>query len=88
MKLCRVTGTTVTTVRTPGIGGVRLLIVRPESGAEGSEFVAVDSVGAGPGDLVLVSCGSAARALDATNGVPTDATVVGIVDEASHNPGS
>ena len=87
MKLCRVTGTTVTTVRAPGMGGVRLLVVRPEAGEAGSEFVAVDGVGAGPGDLVLVSRGSAARTLSATASVPTDAAVVGIVDEASHDPG-
>ena len=87
MKLCRVTGTTVTTVRAPGIGGAKLLVVRPEKGDAGSEFVAIDGVGAGPGDLVLVSYGSAARALDATSAIPTDATIVGIVDEASHDPG-
>ena len=86
MLLCRVTGTTVMTVRTGGIGGAKLLVVRPE-GDRGSAFVAVDTVGAGSGDLVLVAQGSAARVPGATASVPTDATVVGIVDEASHDPG-
>ena len=87
MLLCRVTGSTVTSVRSPGIGGIGLLVVRPEHGDAGSEFVAVDTVGAGPGTLVLVVRGSAARELDVTRAVPTDAAIVGIVDEASHDPG-
>ena len=87
MLLCRVTGSTVATVRAGGVGGARLLVVRPEGGDPASSFVAVDIVGAGSGDLVLVAQGSAARIPDATASVPTDATIVGIVDEASHDPG-
>ena len=87
MLLCRVTGTTVMTVRTGGIGGAKLLVVRPEGVGRASSFVAVDTVGAGSGDLVLVAQGSAARVPEATASVPTDATVIGIVDEASHDPG-
>ena len=87
MLLCRVTGSTVVTVRAGGMGGAKLVVVRPEGGGPASSFVAVDTVGAGSGDLVLVAQGSAARIPDATASVPTDATVVGIVDEASHNPG-
>ena len=87
MLLCRVTGSTVATVRAGGIGGARLLVVRPQGGTPDSSFVAVDVVGAGPGNLVLVARGSAARIPEATASVPTDATVVGIVDEASHDPG-
>lgn len=87
MLLCRVTGSTVVTVHAAGMGGAALLVVRPEGGADDSPFVAVDTVGAGSGDLVLVAQGSAARIPDATALTPTDATVVGIVDEASHDPG-
>ena len=87
MLLCRVTGSTVVTVRARGMGGTKLLVVRPEGGGPASSFVAVDIVGAGAGDLVLVAQGSAARIPDATASVPTDATIVGIVDEASHDPG-
>ena len=87
MLLCRVTGSTVVTVRAGGMGGARLLVVRPERGDSASSFVAVDAVGAGAGDLVLVAQGSAARIPEATASAPTDATVVGIVDEASHDPG-
>ena len=86
MLLCRVTGSTVVTVRTGGLGGAKLLVVRPEGGGS-QPFVAVDTVGAGSGDLVLVAQGSAARVPDETASAPTDAAVVGIVDEASHDPG-
>lgn len=87
MLLCRVTGSTVATVRADGMGGAKLLVVRPEDGDLASAFVAVDTVGAGPGDLVLVAQGSAARVPLATRSTPTDATIVGIVDEACHDTG-
>jgi len=79
MQLCRVVGSTVATVKADGLSDFKLLNVRPEKG-EGPEFVAVDGVGAGEGDLVLVATGNAARGLDSTRHVPTDATIVAIVD--------
>ena len=81
MQLCRVVGSTVSTVKAPGLSQFKLLNVRPEKG-DGPEFVAVDGVGAGEGDLVLVATGSAARELEATRGLAIDATVVAIVDPA------
>jgi microcompartment protein CcmK/EutM len=80
MQLCRVTGSTVATVKAPGLSEFKLLSLKPERG-EGPEFVAVDAVGAGEGDLVLVALGSAARSLAATANAPTDAAVVAIVDQ-------
>jgi microcompartment protein CcmK/EutM len=74
---CRVTGSTVATQKAEGLAGFKLLNIRPASG--GDELVAVDLVG--EGDLVLVALGSAARELESTRGVPTDAAVVAIVDE-------
>lgn len=79
MQLCRVVGTTVATVKAPGLSQFKLLNVRPERG-DGAELVAVDGVGAGQGDLVLVALGTAARELEATRDAPTDATIVAIVD--------
>ena len=81
MLLCRVTGNTVATVKAEGLRAFKLLNVVPADG-RGPEFVAVDGVGAGEGDLVLVAQGAAARALEATTNAPTDATVVAIVDPA------
>jgi ethanolamine utilization protein EutN len=68
-------------VKAPGLADYKLLNVRPERG-EGPEFVAVDGVGAGEGDLVLVATGSAARELEAARGLAIDAAVIAIVDPA------
>lgn len=82
MQLCRVVGSTVSTVKAPGLSDYKLLNVQPVR-AVGEEFVAVDTVGAGVGDLVLVASGSAVRELDGLRGVAADAAVVAIVDEQS-----
>jgi len=78
MQRGRVTGSTVATQKADGLSGFKLLNVLPEGGSV--EVVAVDLVGAGEGDTVLVALGSAAREIDQTRGVPTDAAVVAIVD--------
>jgi ethanolamine utilization protein EutN len=79
MLVCRVVGSTWATVKAPGLERFKLLEVRPENG-DRPQLVAVDGVGAGEGDLVLVATGAAARELEATRGIPTDATIVAIVD--------
>ena len=65
MQLCRVTRNAVATVKAPALRDFKLLRVKPE-GKGGIEFVAVDTLGAGEGDLVLVAQGTAARELEAT----------------------
>jgi len=82
MQLCRVVGSTVSTVKAPGLADYKLLNVAPEKGC-GPELVAVDAVGAGVGDLVLVATGSAVRELDGLRAVAADAAIVAIVDERS-----
>lgn len=84
MQLARVTGTVVATLKEPRLTGSKLLLVeeaRPDGGSDpGGAYVAVDLVGAGEGELVLVVRGSpAARAVEA-GGAPVDAAIVGIVD--------
>ena len=67
MIVCRVIGQAVATVKTDSLRAVSLMLVRPadNSGAEtGDAFVAVDTVGAGDGELVLVAQGSAAELTD------------------------
>jgi ethanolamine utilization protein EutN len=81
MQLCRVAGTTVATVKAPGLADFKLLNVKPAKSG-GDEFVAVDTVGAGAGDLVLVALGSAARELEGTRGLAIDAAIVAIVDQS------
>ena len=82
MQLCRVVGNTVSTGKAPGLADYKLLNVRPAK-ASGDELVAVDAVGAGVGDLVLVATGSAVRELEGLRGVAVDAAIVAIVDEGS-----
>ena len=81
MKLCRVIGNVVSTVKHPTYEGQRLLVVQPEHG--GASFLAVDSVQAGPGDRVLVMAeGNGVRQiLQMGSQVPIRSLIVGIVDE-------
>ncbi len=85
MQLAKVIGTTVATAKDPQLTGNSLLLC-VGCGADGEElagqtpYVAVDTVGAGVGEVVLVAMGSAARVAVATASVPTDAAIVGIVD--------
>jgi len=76
-------GTVVATRKYEGLEGRRLLIVEPVDHLHkrtGDAHVAVDTVGAGPGDVVnLVGSREAALALDPSF-VPVDAAIVGIVD--------
>lgn len=83
MYLGRVIGTVVATVKYEGLEGRTLLVVQPvdqDGTPVGSFEVAVDTVQAGPGELVfLVGSREAALALQPSF-VPVDATIVGIVD--------
>lgn len=86
MTLGRVVGTVVATQKDPGLAGFKLQIVQnvdittmePSSGF----VVAVDSVGAGEGELVLCCSGSSARMTGTTEERPVDAVIVAIVDSA------
>jgi microcompartment protein CcmK/EutM len=84
MQLARVIGTVVATVKSPGLEGVKLLIVQPldsRQRPEGTPLVAADAVHmAGPGELVyVVAAREAAQALPESF-VPVDHAIVGIVD--------
>ncbi|WP_341473997.1 EutN/CcmL family microcompartment protein [Desulfofundulus thermobenzoicus] len=85
MILGRVIGTVVSTRKDERLTGFKLLVVepmQPGKKAESGEFVAVDTVGAGVGEIVLAVMGSpASRTMtDADGPVPVDAAIVGIVD--------
>lgn len=83
MLLGRVTGTVVASRKDEGLSGQKLLVVRnlTVDGGDASGFVvAVDSVGAGEGDVVLYATGSSARQTIATKDRPCDAVVMAIVD--------
>jgi microcompartment protein CcmK/EutM len=83
MRIARVVGSAVSTVKEASLVGHKLLLVREtdEEGAMvGAVFVAVDVVGAGTGELVLVSEGSAARHSTTTTDQPVDAVIMGVLD--------
>jgi ethanolamine utilization protein EutN len=87
MQLARVTGTVVATVKTPGLEGVRLLVIQPldrRLRPIGGQLVAADAVHmAGPGELVyFVAAREAAEAMP-NKFVPVDHAIVGIVDAVS-----
>jgi len=81
MLLCRCIGSVISTRKNEKLKGCKFLIVEPIAG--GGQFVAVDQIGAGTGETVLVTCGSSARLAfsDSSSHMPVDAAVVGIIDE-------
>ena len=90
MFLAKVTGSLVSTQKIEAMKGCKLLVVEPYrvDPAErkslvttGRTFVAVDMLGAGVGDFVLLTQGSSARMTPETKNMPVDAVVVGIVDQ-------
>ena len=86
MKIARVSGTVVSTISAPVFDGRRLLIcdLLDERGEEpaGGYVIAVDSVGAGAGETVLIlDEGSGARQILDDASAPVRSMVVGIVDE-------
>ncbi len=87
MKLGRVVGTVVSTIKSSGLNSYKLLLVSPLdlaagniSSENGEVFVAIDLAGAGEDEIVLVSSGGAARVSAGTSDVPTDAAIVAVVD--------
>ena len=83
MQLGRVAGTLVATRKDEGLAGQKLLLVK-NLGIDGRDaggfVVAVDSVGAGEGEVVLYATGSSARQTELTQNRPCDAVVMAIVD--------
>ena len=86
MIMAQVKGSVVSTSKNEKLVGYKFMIVQPiENNKLMDEyFVAVDSVGAGIGEKVLVATGSAAR-LATSQDAPVDAAIVGIIDEKQGN---
>lgn len=88
MIFARVVGTVVSTNKEPKLVGKKLLLVQPVEPAgapKGGPLVAVDAVGAGEGEFVLLVQGSSARQTTSTEGNPVDCTIVAIVDTVEQN---
>ena len=83
MQLARVLGTVVATVKNPSLEGRKLLVIQPLDGrlnSSGKPMVAIDSVGAGEGEIIFWCRGKEASFPFEPMEVPTDCTIVGIVD--------
>ncbi|MDP4170027.1 MAG: EutN/CcmL family microcompartment protein [Bacillota bacterium] len=85
MIIAKVVGSIVSTTKAEKLRGKKLLIVQPldmkSIEDDGKPLVAIDTVGSGEGEVVLVVSGSSARQTEITNGVPVDAAIVGVVDQ-------
>ena len=79
MFLARVIGNVVCTIKTPSLEGKKLLLIQRLSGGQAS--VAIDVVGAGPGETVYVCGGREATFAFLPEEVPTEFTIVAIVDQ-------
>jgi microcompartment protein CcmK/EutM len=83
MIIALVIGSTIATIKDENLSGRKLLIVRESDTTgipTGAPFVAVDTVSAGAGDLVLITMSSSARFTKITNETPVDAVIVGVID--------
>ena len=92
MFVAKVTGSVVATQKVDSMKGHKLLIVEPyriegtnrdKLVTTGRTFVAVDTVGAGEGEYVLIVQGSSARLTPETKNLPVDAVIIGLVDTVS-----
>lgn len=82
MIIGKVISRVVSTRKNEHLTGSKFLVVEPLEKFGIGGFVAVDNVGAGIGETVLVATGSAARVGTGLEMSPVDAVIVGIVDEA------
>ncbi len=90
MFIAKVTGSLVSTQKIDSMVGYKLLLVEPfrldakerkSLVTTGRTFVAVDTLGAGEGDFVLIAQGSSARLTPETKNMPIDTLVIGLVDQ-------
>jgi len=90
MFIAKVTGSMVATQKVQSFVGHKLMMVEPyrlddktrvSLATTGRTLVAVDLIGAGEGDFVLITQGSSARMTPQTRELPVDTVIVGIVDQ-------
>jgi len=88
MRIAKVVGVIVATVKDRRLEGSKCLLVAavdPEGQVQGLPFVAMDMVGAGEGELVLIVEGSSARIAAGDSNRPVDAVIVGILDSVRYD---
>lgn len=88
MQVARILGTVVSTQKDERLKGKKLLIVKPIN-LDGTDrdgyLVAVDTVGAGFHERVLIVGGSSARMAEGNKDCPVDSAIVGVIDEIDVN---
>jgi len=83
VEIGKVVGTVVSTVKDKKLSGSKLLIINlvsVDGKLTSNHVVAVDTVGAGTGELVIMVRGSSARQARNMETVPTDTCIIGIID--------
>jgi microcompartment protein CcmK/EutM len=83
MKIAKVVGVAISTVKEPRLEDSKLLLVSDADqtgNVIGKPYIAQDVVGVGPDELVIVVEGSSARVAAWDNNSPVDAVIVGILD--------
>jgi len=89
MILAKVVGTVVSNRKEPRIEGIKFLLLEKidpsNMQGKGDYLVAMDSVGAGLGEVVFYAAGSSSRMTATTEGKPSDATIISIVDSIDIN---
>jgi len=97
MFVAKVTGSVVASTKVDSMVGHKLLIVEPyridpsdrkRLVTTGRTFVAVDTIGSGEGEYVLIVQGSSARLTPETKTLPIDAVIIGIVDTVQVDGGT
>lgn len=92
MQIARVIGSVVSTNKTEKLHGLKLLIVAPIDLStfeeKGQPIVAIDTVGAGVGEVVMLCGGSSSRQTALTENKPSDMAIVAIVDSMEMNGNS
>ena len=84
MQLGKIVGTVVSTIKDEKLEGLKLQIVKfinADGSFTGGLVIAVDSVGAGVGEVVLTAAGSSARQTQVTKDKPVDTVIMAIIDE-------
>lgn len=89
MFIAKVTGSVVSTQKVGELVGHKLMVVEPyrldaetrkKLTTTGRTFIAIDTIGSGVGEFVLIAQGSSARLTEETKHMPIDALIIGIID--------